>query len=221
MKKTEVELFLDKNRRDYIPPTRKPRPTDDLNLNPFSTKGHLDGLSFVATLVILVVLLYLGNHVIRGYLQMARVSVDQARTFQWYGIWTLMSIVGFLMIHTAFVKRWNFLLGHSMGSSLRMVFRLMLLSPLLSVWLTFFTLINGPAMKGARFVAAVATLILFHMGVVGWMLYDGAVTAGPGLTVHLAQGRSPERSLSEILPVTAPRFWVPSEAFVVHAHPYL
>ncbi|MES2965406.1 MAG: hypothetical protein V4760_16105, partial [Bdellovibrionota bacterium] len=38
---------------------------------------------------------------------------------------------------------------------------------------------------------------------------------------HLATGMSPQRSLNDILPISARRMWVPSETFVIHSGPYL
>ena len=224
MSKFDLDLRLerqDRTGRGYIPPKPKPKTGADLNLNPFSTKGGLDRLSFLATLAIVVVLLYLLNFVIRGPLQLARASLDSGTAMQWYVAKIVVSLVGFWIISAAYIKRWNAILGQPVPGFTRNLMRLFLLSPLLSIWFTLFTLINGPLLRGARFIAGIATLILFHFGFVGWMIYSGTVTAGPGLAVHLAEEVSPARSLDEVLPPLAPRPWVPTETFVIHFEPYL
>ncbi|MES2964600.1 MAG: hypothetical protein V4760_11970, partial [Bdellovibrionota bacterium] len=157
MRKSEVDLLLERRNRAYIPPVPKGRPQkDDFNLNPFSSKGGIDTLSFLATVLFLVVLMYLVHYVIRGPLQYARASLDLEKGAQWHAVKIAASLFGFWLITNAFVKRWKFILGQPVGFFLKTFIRLFLLSPMLSVWFTGFTLINGRQLRGARFVAAVA-----------------------------------------------------------------
>lgn len=219
----EVELRLERpNRtREYIPPKMKQNSKTRLNLNPFSTRGGLDRLSFLATLAILMVVLYLANYLVRGPLQLARASLDVTTAAQFYAVKIGVGLLGFWMISAAYIRRWNAILRKPVKGFRRNLIRFFLLSPLLSIWFTFFTLINGPLLRGARFIAGLATLILFHLGFIGWLIYDGALTAGPGLTVHLARETSHAQSLNLLLPIASPRPWVPTETFMIHAEPYL
>jgi hypothetical protein len=206
----------------------KPRPEAN-NWNPFSAKPSLDFAAFVTTLVVVAT----AEIAIRFFVQIpmhaARLSLDLKQLGTFYAVWTVVSVFGFFFVANAFIKRWATI--YQMPSSpkwMKTVARLFMISPLLSLWATLYTLMfakDGVVFQDGEkrtvvFATAVGTLILFHAGFLGWSLTQKTVHFSRG-NFHLVNDVSMRDSLSKILPGVRGELWLPDETFHVHAYPYL
>jgi len=196
------------------------------NWNPFSNKPGLDFPAFVTTVVAISICELVFGFYIQQPLRLARLSVDQKQIAVLYAAWALVSLFGFFFVANTFMKRWATI--YKMPACpwwMKTVSRILLLSPLLSMWATLFTLMysaegalfeDGEA-KTSILVKALATLFVFHVGFLGWRLTQSEITFRGGTfllkTETSARGSMPAGVVRDL--------WLPGDAFYVHAYPYL
>ncbi len=136
------------------------------NLNPFSGKGILTFPSFAMILGGTVFFNFMAYAIIRGHLIQARSVLSKDHALIWYGVWFLLSIIGFTSITNAFIKRWAAILGdRELGGFWKSVIRIGLLSPALALPVSLVTLLFFPkspvndASDGAPRFALLGTLV--------------------------------------------------------------
>lgn len=120
---------------------------------------------------------------LRGRLVAARSEGDVSTALTIYGLWFLFFSVGFYVVSNTFVKRWAGILGEkNLGSFLKFVLRVSLLSPVLSYAVSVITLLyfpGSPFQSVARGGSKIAILI-FSM-----FCLMGAVVAVPQIPKNL------------------------------------
>lgn len=142
-----------------------------VNKNPFSAKGSLGLAEFLITVVVTGGLSFVGAGLFRQALSAARIAENIPKFQVLAAAWFFFTVICFWVITTAFVKHWAELRGEEVGAGARRVMRIALLSPLLSIWLLFFTLLHAsfglfdPRVGMKRLVGiALVTLAFFHVG---------------------------------------------------------
>ncbi len=133
------------------------------------------------------------------------------------------------MITNTFMKRWASIFGWAKCPWwVKSVTRLLLLSPLLSIWATLYSLMfakDGVFFRDGERRAvitanAIATLVVFHVGFLGWRMTDGQIKFVKG-QFHLTTEISFRDSFREPPPRALESTWLPGQVFSVHVYPYL
>jgi hypothetical protein len=115
------------------------------NLNPFSGKGILTFPSFAMILGATVFFNFIAYALVRSQLIVARTSLSKENALVWYGVWFLLSVIGFTSITNAFIKRWAAILGdRELGGFWKSAIRIGLLSPALALPICLVTFIFFP-----------------------------------------------------------------------------
>lgn len=115
------------------------------SLNPFSNRGQIRFASFLLTVTMAVALNLLVFLSIRGHLIVARSKSDVELSLALYAGWFLFFSLGYYFVSNAFIKRWAALLGsENLGSLMRLVLRVGLLSPVFSYVISILTLMYFP-----------------------------------------------------------------------------
>ena len=196
------------------------------NWNPFSAKPGLDFAAFVTNIVAIAAVEFSFGWYVQLPLQAAKAHVDQKQIAILYASWALASLFGFFFVCNTFIKRWAAIYGMlECPWWMKSVARLLLMSPLLSIWATLFTLMFSE--EGVLFQdreervgivwRALATLFVFHIGFLGYRLVQKEITFRGG-TFALKN----ETSMRDSLPAGFVRdIWLPGGTFYVHAYPYL
>lgn len=196
------------------------------NWNPLSSRPGLDFPAFVTTLVAIATIEFVFGVYIQLPLHSARLSVDQKQIAVLYASWALVSVIGFFSVANTFMKRWATIYKMPVCPWwMKTVSRLFLLSPLLSIWATLFTmmysaegaLFKDGESKSSIFVKALATLFVFHVAFLGYRLTQSEISFRNG-TFLLKKETSARSSLP---PGIVREMWLPGDAFYVHAYPYL
>lgn len=184
---------------------------------------------FALSVVVLSIVEFTFGFFIQGPLASARSHVDEKQLIVLYAVWIAVSVVGFMMIANTFVKRWATIYGLSESPRwLRQLGRLLLISPLLSVWALLYTLLF--AREGLAFSDgssrskvvgfAFVTLLLFHFGYLGVAMVEGDVRFSGGRFSSIREVSQLE-SVSLVVPGARPDMWLPGAGFSVHVYPYL
>lgn len=143
------------------------------NLNPFSGKGILNFPSFAMILGCTVLFNFVVYAIIRTQLIAARSALSKESALIWYGVWLLLSVIGFASITNAFVKRWAGILGdRELGGFWKSAIRIGLLSPALALPVCLVTFLFFPrspvneAGDGAPRFALLGSLVMsFFIGI--------------------------------------------------------
>lgn len=146
----------------------KPNLRDDTeNLNPFSAKGVLTFPSFVAIFLGTALFNVLTFVMLKSQLISARASLDVEKGLLLYGLWFLFSLLGFMSVTNAFIKRWAHIFDErELGGIWKSLIRLSLLSPVLGLPISVLTFIFFPKSPvadvhgGAPKMALKASLLL-------------------------------------------------------------
>ncbi len=196
------------------------------NWNPFSSRPALDFGGFATTLIALATIEFSFGFFIQMPLTSARASFDKQQIAILYAAWALVSLVGFWCVTNTFLKRWAAIYGfEKIPRWMRFVSRFLLLSPLLSIWATIYTLLfseegsifQDREPKSKILMTAAATLLVFHTCFLGYRIVRREV-AVQGSRIRLKE----ETSMRDSLPPGYERsLWLPGESFYVHAYPYL
>jgi hypothetical protein len=196
------------------------------NWNPFSSKPGLDVGGFATTLIAIATVEFTFGYFIQLPLSAARVALDKQQLFVLYAAWSLVSLIGFWFVTNTFIKRWSSIYGFdTIPRWMKLVARILLLSPLLSMWATVYTLLYSK--EGAVFqdgekkttilMTSAATLIVFHTAFLGYRMVQHEISFRGGRVTLLE-----ETSMRDSLPPGLVRsLWLPGAGFYVHAYPYL
>lgn len=115
------------------------------NLNPFSGKGTLTFPSFAMIVGATVFFNFIAYALVRSQLIAARTALSKENALIWYGVWFLLSVIGFASITNAFIKRWAAILGdRELGGFWKSIIRIGLLSPALALPACLVTLLFFP-----------------------------------------------------------------------------
>lgn len=115
------------------------------NLNPFSGKGILTFPTFAMILGATILFNFLAFTVVRTQLISARTAMNKETALVWYGVWFLLSVIGFTSITNAFIKRWAGILGdRELPGLWKMLIRFGLLSPAFGLPVCFATFLFFP-----------------------------------------------------------------------------
>jgi hypothetical protein len=125
---------------------KKPNLRDDTeNLNPFSSKGVLTFSSFLAIFLGTALFNLLTFVLLKAQLISARASLEVEKGLLLYGLWFVFSLLGFMSVTNAFIKRWAHIFDErELGGVWKSLIRLALLSPVLGLPITVLTLIYFP-----------------------------------------------------------------------------
>lgn len=143
------------------------------NLNPFSGKGTLTFPSFAMILGGTILFNFIAFALVRSQLIAARTALSKENALIWYGVWFLLSVIGFTSITNAFIKRWAAVLGdRELGAFWKSSIRIGLLSPALALPVCLVTLLFFPkspvndAGDGAPRFALLGSLVMsFVIGI--------------------------------------------------------
>lgn len=214
---------------------RRARETSvDHQINPFRSFGTLGAIEFILTLICLVVALALFQWFLKPHLQSARLQLHIRDVLLFYGVWFVGVSLGFFLITNAFIKRWAAILGTSSPSRFfRLFTRVSLLSPLLAIWLTLFTLLFvGERESGGAWplragvsririlLAGIVVLILFHLGYLGQQWRAGKLKWEGGVRLASTQVFARE-SIVSLMGDKAQTRRLLSSGFWIHVFPYL
>lgn len=151
------------------------------NLNPFSSQGTLTYPSFVVSLVALSVFNLLAFVILRSQLLPARLGLQVHKGLVIYGVWVLISMLGFWAVTNTFIKRWQQILDREeLAGWMRSCARLGLLSPLVSFPLLVASLMvfSGSPVPPVRRGGSVSTFF----GLI--LLLSVATTIGGLISAH-------------------------------------
>jgi hypothetical protein len=199
-------------------------------LSPFSKEGRLDGARFFLCLLIQSTVFYFAGQFIHKNLLSYRQVLNLPMSIAWYGLWFSFSLFAFAFSYNLFLKRWRAVLGFTEPPKiLSILLRLFLLSPLLSIWLTGFTVfwVDGLTFHPATKKSLIAffagfSMVIFHFGYLSWQAAHGHILINHG-HFHLLNAVSARDSVSKVVtdedPMAADKF-LPSEFFTIHVFPY-
>ena len=219
------------------------------NWDPLSSRPGLDFAAFVTSLIVIGTSEFALGLFIQIPIHAARVSMDHKQLAILYAAWVIGCLAGFYVVTNTFMKRWATIFDLAVCPWwMKALARILILSPLLSIWATLFTLMfakdgvffRDGEKKSIIVAAAVATLLLFHVGVLGWRLTDGQIKFSQNkfhLTFHLTNEVSVRDSFRNALARVRPAnreatrdvdhnvahevAWLPGDVFSVHFYPYL
>ncbi len=202
------------------------RPAARNNFNLFSNKPGLDFGGFAITLIAIATLEFAFGYFIQLPLNSARVSFDKRQLIILYLAWGFVSLLGFWFVTNAFIKRWATIYQfEKIPRWMKLVSRVLLLSPLFSIWATIYTLMfseegsvfQDGEKKSTIAMTAAATLIVFHTCFLGYRMVQREIKfQGGRFTLQ------EETSMRDSLPPGFVRsLWLPGQSFYIHFYPYL
>lgn len=202
------------------------RPIPRNNWNPLSSKPGLDFGGFALTLIAIATAEFAFGVFVQLPLRSARVAVDKSQLTLFYFVWGLVSLIGFWCVTNTFLKRWATIYRLEKNPRwMKLASRLLLLSPLLSIWATVYTsmfsaegtVFEDGEKKTKIAMTALATLIVFHTCFLGYRLVRHEIAFRGGRFELLK-----ETSMRDSLPPGFVRsLWLPGRSFTVHFYPYL
>lgn len=189
--------------------------TSEEKLNPFSSKGQLTYVSFLATVAGLVLFNLIVFVFLRAQLIPARLNLVEVHIMTFYGVWFLSSVVSFFFVTNTFIKRWAKIFDvKTLPGPLRTVIRISLLSPLLSFPLLVASVIvcsAGPfrtvGRGGSKTSIGFVVLALYALSLAGAFLVDEHVVGIDGLNFRASVHEQPapvEKSLYRYIPEDRP-----------------
>lgn len=216
-------------------------------LDPFSSAGQLNALSFIIVLLPLIAFSMSFMPALEGRLEASRANHNFRFVVIWYVMWVMGSLLVFHMVANLFIKRWSSILGGEIRSGwLKLLIRLMLLSPLLSIWFVGLTslftkrgfyFVDGVRIRRLIF-SGVLSLGVFHVGYIAWQIdKDEMEFSSSGLRVKNLEtpklsmsfvekylnenSNEKEQKIGEIDLRHKAYKLLPNEGFYVHFYPYL
>lgn len=207
---------------------KPPGEIEDLNLNPFNSRGRLNEIGFFGTLLVNAFVMLAAAALIHIPLERARGDGNLANILRLSGIWFFIFSCGFWVASSAFLKRWREILNDSSPSWwLKLGIRISLLSPLLSIWLTVMTSLFtrwGPLEarldRKRSLTLVLISFMIFHAGFLFWSSAVGDLQVN-GFHLIRRGAAAPLESLERGLAPGFPKPVVPNNRFYIHVFPYL